>query len=258
MSDRPEATRIPKGTRTAVALRTFMLEACWNNRAKQNLGLCFAILPALKRLYSGEALKDAIKRHLSVFNTNPCFSGFIAGAIIQHEAAGQMDESQEKSRMERMKSMLGGTFGALGDDLMWFSLKPFLGTLAVLLFLLGNEWAFVWLVGIFSASSIVLRLRGVELGLKGGLAVQRHLNRIKFKRIAVALKRATCVLLGAVAGVLLSADRWSVAECNGLWFGAAMALPIIVLCFILRSRNVSSGKIGAGVCALVLIGVLLS
>jgi len=258
MSDRPEATRIPKWLRVAVALRTFLLEACWNNKGRQNLGICFSILPALKRLYAGEALKEALKRHLSVFNTNPCFSGFIAGAIIEQEADGQTHDSQAQSRMDRMKSMLGGTFGALGDDLMWFSLKPFLGTLAVLLFLLGHEWAFIWLVGIFSASSIVLRFGGVEIGSRGGLAVQRHLERIKLKRIASALKRATCVLLGAVAGILLSTDTGYVAGCNGAWFGIALALPIIVVCFSLRSRNVSSGKIGAGVCALVLIGVLLS
>jgi len=257
MDDKPAATHIPKRTRIAVALRTFLLEASWNNKGRQNLGICFSILPALKRLYSGEGLKKALKGHLSVFNTNPCFSGFIAGAIIEQEAHGRADDPQAQPRMNRMKSMLGGTFGALGDDLMWFSLKPLLGTLAVLLFLLGHEWAFIWMVGIFSASSIMLRFLGVELGLRGGLAVQQYLEKTKPKRIAVALKRATCVLLGAVAGILLSADMDSVAGYDGAWVGSFLALSIIVACFALRSRNISSEKIGAGICALVLIGVLL-
>ena len=157
-----------------------------------------------------------------------------------------------------MKSMLGGTFGALGDDLMWFSLKPFLGTLAVLLFLLGHEWAFIWMVGVFSISNIVLRFKGVELGLKGVLAVQKLMQKVKPNRIAAGLKRATCILLGAVAGVLLSAPHEHSAQSDGSWFGAAIILPIVAVCFLLRSRNVSSGKIGVGICALVLIGVLLS
>ncbi len=171
MSDKPATTHIAKRTRVSVALRTVLLEACWNNKGKQNLGFCFSILPALRRLYSGEALKGAVKRSLSVFNTNPCFSGFVAGAVIEQEAHSRTDESQHQAGIDRMKSMLGGTFGALGDDLMWLSLKPFLGTLAILLFLLGHEWAFIWMVGVFSILSIALRFKGVELGLKGVLAI---------------------------------------------------------------------------------------
>ena len=258
MSDESLPTHIARRTRVFMALRTLLLEACWNNKGKQNLGFCYSILPALKKLYAGQALNEALKRHLSAFNTNPCFSGFIAGAVIEQEAYSQTDEAQAWSRIGRMKSMLGGTFGALGDDLMWFSLKPFLGTLAVLLFLLGHEWAFVWLVGIFSAATIMLRFRGIELGLKGGAAVQQYLERIKPKRIAAALKRATCVLLGAVAGILLSTDEGGVAGCEGSWLGTALALSIIVVCFILRAKNVSSVRIGAGVCVLSGIGVVLS
>jgi phosphotransferase system HPr (HPr) family protein len=182
-------------------------------------------------------LKGAVKRSLSVFNTNPCFSGFVAGAVIEQEAHGRTDEAQHQAGVERMKSMLGGTFGALGDDLMWFSLKPFLGTLAVLLFLLGHEWAFVWMVGVFSISNIALRFKGLELGLKGVLAVQQFLQKIKPNRIAAELKRATCVLLGAVVGVLLSAPHEHSAQGAGFWFGAAIVVPVIAACFLLRSRD---------------------
>ena len=182
----------------------------------------------------------------------------IFGANYDFESEEELLEAQHEAAIDRMKSMLGGTFGALGDDLMWLSLKPFLGTLAVLLFLLGHEWAFIWMAGVFSILNIALRFKGVELGLKGVLAIQQFLQKIKPNRVASELKRATCVLLGAVVGVLLSAPQEHFAQGAGFWFGAAIIVPVIVACFLLRSKNVSSGKIGVGICVLVLIGVLLS
>ncbi|HUT02287.1 MAG TPA: PTS system mannose/fructose/sorbose family transporter subunit IID [bacterium] len=258
MKDSAELPRIPRRARISIALRTFLLEAGWNNRGKQNLGFCFSILPALKTLYSGNALIEAAKRHLSVFNTNPCFSGLVAGAIVEQEAHEQVKEKLSGPRMPRMKSTLGSTFGALGDDLIWLSFKPFLAVLAVLLFLLGHEWAFLWLVVPFSLANIILRFRGVELGLRGATAVRCYFEKTNPKHASAALKRATCVLLGALAGVLLSWDYSSFAECSIHWFGFISVLPIIVVCFILRSRNVSSGKVGAVICALVLVGILLT
>ncbi|MBN1593039.1 MAG: PTS system mannose/fructose/sorbose family transporter subunit IID, partial [Candidatus Coatesbacteria bacterium] len=242
-----------------VAIRTIMLEACWNNKGKQNLGFCFSLLPALKRLYSGNNLREAVQRNLSTFNTNPCFSGFIAGAVIDQEEMSQIEENAHPSGIDRLKSMLGGTFGALGDDLMWFSLKPFLGTLAVLLFLLGCEWSFVLMVALFSAANLTLRLKGVALGLKGVLAIQQFLQKLRPSRIATELKRATCVLLGAIIGIIiLASPEQRATYTSGSWIWAFSILPVAAISFLLRSKNVSSGKIGAGLSVLLLVGILLS
>jgi len=258
MKNSPQLPRIPRRVRISMALRSFLIESAWNNRGKQNLGFCFSILPALKTLYSGNELLEAAKRHLSVFNTNPCFSGLVAGMVVEQEAREHGGKTLDGPKMLRMKSTLGSSFGAIGDDLMWLSLKPFLAVLAVLLFLLGHEWAFLWLVVPFSLANVILRFRGVELGLRGAPAVSRYFERTTPKHASAALKRATSVLLGAVAGVLLSWNHSSFAECNIHWFSFISVLPIIVVCFILRSRNVSSGKIGAVICGLILIGILLT
>ncbi len=45
----------------------------WNFERMQALGFCFSMVPAIRRLYpeNNEARKQAIRRHLEFFNTQP-------------------------------------------------------------------------------------------------------------------------------------------------------------------------------------------
>lgn len=250
------SSQIKRGARILIAVRTWLLEASWNNRGMQNLGFCFSILPGLKKLYSGKALLSALKRHLAVFNTNPHFSGFVAGAILQQEAQAGTDTGPEASKLERAKAMLGGAFGAVGDDLMWASLKPFLGALAVFLLIMGHWWAFLWFVIFFSVAGLAFRLIGVERGLKGIGAVQEYLSKAKPKALARMLKRSAVTLLGAILGVLLAGKRFPAPHNADPWLSAIPIVGMAFVCYALRVRKVSSDKIGAGICVLVSLAML--
>ena len=75
---------ITKGDMRKVFWRSFPLQASFNYERMQNVGFCYSMLPVLKRLYGeeNEEASQALKRHLSFFNTTPQVVTFITGASI--------------------------------------------------------------------------------------------------------------------------------------------------------------------------------
>ncbi|MBY2128647.1 PTS system mannose/fructose/sorbose family transporter subunit IID, partial [Clostridioides difficile] len=50
--------------------RSFVLQGAFNYERMQNLGYCYSMLPAIKKLYNKkENQAKAIERHLEIFNT---------------------------------------------------------------------------------------------------------------------------------------------------------------------------------------------
>ena len=78
-----EKITLSKQDRRSVALRSTFLQGSWNYERMQNGGWCFAMIPAIKKLYTNkEDQKAALKRHLEFFICsfsstlcNSCFRG---------------------------------------------------------------------------------------------------------------------------------------------------------------------------------------
>ncbi len=69
-----------------VFLRSLFLQASWNPKGMQNLGLVYALYPALEVLYPDpEARGEAVQRHLTFFNTHPYVAAAIVGGVLYHE-----------------------------------------------------------------------------------------------------------------------------------------------------------------------------
>ena len=51
-------------------IRSNFLQGSWNMERMQALGFAFGMVPILKRLYTGEELKQAMKRHLEFTTRN--------------------------------------------------------------------------------------------------------------------------------------------------------------------------------------------
>ena len=65
--------QLSKKDRLSVALRSTFLQGSWNYERMQNGGWCFAMIPAIKKLYTTkEDQIAALKRHLEFFNTLFC------------------------------------------------------------------------------------------------------------------------------------------------------------------------------------------
>jgi hypothetical protein len=99
--------------------------------------------------------------------------------------------------MARVKGVLGAALGALGDRLYWFTLRPFVACLGVLMALAGS-WAgalALWLT--YNLFHLGVRFLGVGWGYRAGTAVLEPRVRRRFER----LTRVIGITGVAVAGV---------------------------------------------------------
>jgi len=121
-----------------IFIRALFLQVGWNYRKMQNIGFAFSLLPALKQIYIGDRLNDAIIRHLDYFNTQPNMAGFTIGLCVKLEQqASKLRGQEEISAHEKIKSLkyaLSTSTAAIGDRLFWGTLKPF--SLALSLFIM--------------------------------------------------------------------------------------------------------------------------
>ena len=72
-----------------IFIRSNFLLASYNFERMQAMGFCVSLIPALKKLYQGDELKAALKRHLEFFNTQPFLAASIMGIIAAMEEKRQ-------------------------------------------------------------------------------------------------------------------------------------------------------------------------
>ena len=134
----------------------------------QNLGLAWAVYPALCWLYPAkEARQAAVLRHLSPFNTHPYVAAAIVGGVLFHEERIARGE-EGPERVEAFKRALMGPLAALGDGFFWLSLKPAVGALCCALVPLLGAWAAVLFVVLYNVVHLQQRVKLFRLGVHTG------------------------------------------------------------------------------------------
>ena len=143
----------------SVALRSTFLQGSWNYERMQNGGWCFAMIPAIKKLYTTkEDQIAALKRHLEFFNTHPYVASPVIGVTLALEEDKANGAPVEDSAIQGVKVGMMGPLAGVGDPVFWFTARPILGALGaslamggsilgpILFFVLWNviRWAFMW------------------------------------------------------------------------------------------------------------------
>ncbi len=154
-----EKITLSKKDRLSVALRSTFLQGSWNYERMQNGGWCYAMIPAIKKLYtSKEDQVAALKRHLEFFNTHPYVASPVIGVTLALEEDRANGAEVEDSAIQGVKVGMMGPLAGVGDPVFWFTARPILGALGaslamggsilgpILFFVLWNviRWAFMW------------------------------------------------------------------------------------------------------------------
>ena len=154
-----EKITLSKKDRLAVAWRSTFLQGSWNYERMQNGGWCFAMIPAIKKLYTNEEdQKAALKRHLEFFNTHPYLASPILGVTLALEEERANGAKVDDAAIQGVKVGMMGPLAGVGDPVFWFTVRPMLGALGaslamggsilgpILFFVLWNviRWAFMW------------------------------------------------------------------------------------------------------------------
>ncbi len=177
-----EEIKLTQKDRMAVCWRHQFLQGSWNYERMQNGGWCYAMIPAIKRLYSTkEEQAAALKRHLEFYNTHPYVSAPIIGVTLALEEERANGAPVEDTAIQGVKVGMMGPLAGVGDPVFWFTVRPILGALGasmamggsilgpILFFVLWNiiRMAFLWYTQEFGykvGSEIAKDLSGGLLG----------------------------------------------------------------------------------------------
>lgn len=130
---------LTKKDRMDVCWRHQFLQGSWNYERMQNGGWCYAMIPAIKRLYS---TKDdqaaALKRHMEFYNTHPYVSAPIIGVTLALEEERANGVPVEDTTIQGVKVGMMGPLAGVGDPVFWFTVRPILGALGASMAVSGN------------------------------------------------------------------------------------------------------------------------
>jgi PTS system mannose-specific IID component len=185
-----------------VFMRSLFLQASWNPQGMQNLGLAYAVYPALERLYPDQRdLEAAVRRHLVFFNTHPYVAAAIVGGVLHHEQRIARGE-ETPDKVVAFKAALMGPLAALGDGFFWLSLKPATGAVCAALVPVLAAWAAVLFLVLYNLVHFWLRARLYVLGLSMGDRLVEAVARVNLPGRGAKLRSLGAACAGGLAAWL--------------------------------------------------------
>lgn len=183
--------------------RCLAIQAAWSYERMQGIGMAWASAPALRRLLADrpERYRAAVGRSAGFFNANPFLAPTAVGACLRAES-----DDASPSQVERMRTVLSGPLGALGDRLYWTGLVPTLVGLAVVGVTLGaGLWAVAGLLVIHNGTRLWLGHWLLQLGWTHGPAVGGAMTASFLPRLA-GVAGVAATVTGAAAPLLVAAE----------------------------------------------------
>ena len=172
-----EKLQLSKSDRQKVWWRSTFLQGSWNYERMQNLGWAYALIPAIKKLYtSKEDRAAALVRHLEFFNTHPYVAAPIMGVTLALEEERANGAEIDDTAIQGVKICMMGPLAGVGDPVFWFTVRPILGALGASLAMAGN------IVGplLFFFGWNIIRMAFLwytqELGYKAGSEITKDLS----------------------------------------------------------------------------------
>lgn len=184
-------------------LRTYFVAAAFNTRGMQNIGMAYAIEPALAVLYPGlQKRAIARQRYIAHYNTHPFWTPMLLGCFIaleMHIASGRMPAEL----LEKFKNTSVYTLSAIGDSLFGGTIIVTWGILSCMLLLAGQQWAvFLLTLGLFLALQI-FKLVTFGVGLRKGLGILQLFKQWDLINWSVRIKYVNAALAAALVWHIL-------------------------------------------------------
>lgn len=152
--------------------RSFALQGCFNYERMQNVGFCYSMIPVLRRLYpKKEEAREALKRHLSFFNTTPQVVSFITGACVALEEQNKKsEEGFDIESVTALKAALMGPIAGIGDSFFWGTFRIIAAGVGCGLAAKGSLLGALLFLLIFNIPHYLARYYGLKLGYKSGIS----------------------------------------------------------------------------------------
>lgn len=199
-----DMVKLTKKDRTAVFMRSQLLQASWNYERMQNVGWAYSMIPALKKLYKTEEDRSqALKRHLEFFNTHPYVAAPILGVTLSLEEEKAAGADIDNAAIQGVKIGMMGPLAGVGDPIFWGTLRPVLGAFAASLALSGSMMGPLFFFIVWNAIRMIFLWRTQELGYRQGSNITQDLSGGIMQKIT----QGASILGMFIMGVLV--PRWT-------------------------------------------------
>jgi mannose/fructose/N-acetylgalactosamine-specific phosphotransferase system component IID len=218
-------------TRIHVWFRLLLLQGSWNFERLQGIGLFYALLPALKKLYRREKLPEIAREHLGYFNTHPYLAPLVAGAVLKLEESRAADQNQQIA-VNDFKEMVAAPYAAIGDALFWGGLRPLAAGVALFFAAKGILWAPVVFLLLYNLVPLTFRISGFIRGYQQGVHSVEFFQRRRLPDWAIHTKETAVVVLGGLSAFLVFQHLQQQEMAS--WVGLLTIMPMIMLGLLAR------------------------
>lgn len=172
-----EKIQLSVSDRKKVWWRSTFLQGSWNYERMQNLGWAYAMIPAIKKLYTKkEDQAAALERHLEFFNTHPYVASPILGVTLALEEERANGAAIDDTAIQGVKIGMMGPLAGIGDPVFWFTVRPILGALGASLALSGNIMGpIIFFLG-WNAIRMAFLWYTQEFGYKAGSEITKDMS----------------------------------------------------------------------------------
>lgn len=190
--------KITKTDLINVFIRSNFLLGSFNFERMQSMGFCVALIPALKKLYSGEALAAALRRHLEFFNTHPFLAKAIMGIIIAMEEKKANGADIPEGTISGVKVGLIGPLAGVGDPIFWGTLRPMLAALGAGIAVSGSVAGPLLFFVLFNAIRLFVNYYGVMYGYEKGTELVTEIGGAKIRYLTEGASVLGLFVMGAL------------------------------------------------------------
>ena len=172
-----EKIQLSVSDRKKVWWRSTFLQGSWNYERMQNLGWAYAMIPAIKKLYTKkEDQAAALERHLEFFNTHPYVASPILGVTLALEEERANGAEIDDTAIQGVKIGMMGPLAGIGDPVFWFTVRPILGALGASLAMTGNiVGPLLFFIG-WNAIRMAFLWYTQEFGYKAGREITKDMS----------------------------------------------------------------------------------
>lgn len=152
-------------------------QASFNYERIHALAFCVDMIPTIKRVYkTKEEQAEALKRHLTFFNTTPAVCGPVIGVTIAMEEAKASGAEIDDGTINSLKVGLMGPLAGVGDPLVWGTLRPITAAVGASLALNGSVLGPFFFFVAFNLVRLSMKWFGLTYGFKKGLDIVQDLS----------------------------------------------------------------------------------
>ena len=193
--------RLTKSDIAACFLRSNLLQGSWNFERMQALGYCFGMVPAIRRLYpdaNSQERKDAIKRHLEFYNTQPFMTAPILGVNLAMEEERANGAPIDDAAINGVKVGLMGPLAGVGDPIFWGTARPVFAGIGAGMAQQGSILGPILFFLMFNAVRLFFRYWGIQYGYRRGLEVVSDMGGGALQKITEVASILGLFVMGAL------------------------------------------------------------